>query len=175
MILAEGDFRIGGRLLAEDEPVDGLPGPQWVGGVLNELIEAPNVRIMERTTVTGVYDQGTFGALERVSLHEADPGGNGFLIPGAPLDVPVQLRFDSQPGFGADFASITPAASPTGFNFVYPELPLIDHDFELWWHNYTTLNEHFVWGTPTSGPAAKPSPMAVVSKPMAKPRSSGRL
>jgi methylglutamate dehydrogenase subunit C len=29
---------------------------------------------MERTTVTGVYDQGTYGALERVSLHRAPQG-----------------------------------------------------------------------------------------------------
>jgi methylglutamate dehydrogenase subunit C len=31
----------------------------------------PNVRLMPRTTVTGAYDDGTFGALERVGLHLA--------------------------------------------------------------------------------------------------------
>jgi methylglutamate dehydrogenase subunit C len=46
-----------------------------VGSVLNELAGMPNVRLMERTTVTGVYDQGTYGALERVGLHRA-PGGD---------------------------------------------------------------------------------------------------
>jgi NADPH-dependent 2,4-dienoyl-CoA reductase/sulfur reductase-like enzyme len=65
VILVEEDSRAGGRLLAETHEVDGMPGPQWVGSVLNELIEMPNVRLMERTTVTGVYDQGTYGALER--------------------------------------------------------------------------------------------------------------
>ena len=29
----------------------------------------PNVRVMLRTTVTGAYDGGTFGALERVAEH----------------------------------------------------------------------------------------------------------
>ncbi len=29
----------------------------------------PNVRVMTRTTVTGAYDGGVFGALERVGLH----------------------------------------------------------------------------------------------------------
>ncbi len=117
-------------------------------------LPAVDLRAVVRTEDGTAPDLCRATPLNSPLVTEADPGGNGFLIPGAPLDVPVQLRFDSQPGFGADFASITPAASPTGFNFVYPELPLIDHDFELWWHNYTTLNEHFVWGTPTSGPAA---------------------
>jgi methylglutamate dehydrogenase subunit C len=37
--------------------------------VLAELRAMPNVRLMTRTTVTGAYDDGTFGALERVGLH----------------------------------------------------------------------------------------------------------
>ena len=35
----------------------------------------PNVRIMRRTTVFGVYDGGTYGALERVNDHVAGPAG----------------------------------------------------------------------------------------------------
>ena len=38
-----------------------------------ELAAMPNVRLMTRTTVTGVYDGGTFGALERVAEHVAAP------------------------------------------------------------------------------------------------------
>jgi NADPH-dependent 2,4-dienoyl-CoA reductase/sulfur reductase-like enzyme len=75
VILAEEDSRAGGRLLAETHEVDGMPGPQWVGSVLNEIAGMPNVRLMERTTITGVYDQGTYGALERTGLHRA-PGGD---------------------------------------------------------------------------------------------------
>ncbi|WP_413720352.1 sarcosine oxidase subunit alpha family protein [Silicimonas sp. MF1-12-2] len=71
VILAEEDNRAGGRLLAENEEVAGMPGPQWVGSVLAKLSELPNVRIMERTTITGAYDGGTFAALERVALHHA--------------------------------------------------------------------------------------------------------
>lgn len=69
VILAEEDSRFGGRLLAESEAVDGKPGPDWVADVLAELQALPNVRLMNRTTVTGAYDQGTYGALERVGLH----------------------------------------------------------------------------------------------------------
>ncbi len=69
VILAEEDSRFGGRLLAEVEEVDGQPGADWAGGVIAELEAMPNVRLMPRTTVTGAYDNGTYGALERVGHH----------------------------------------------------------------------------------------------------------
>ena len=73
VILADEDTRPGGRLLAEVEEVGGKPGHLWAEDVLAELAALPNVRIMARTTVTGAYDGGTFGALERVGLHLAKP------------------------------------------------------------------------------------------------------
>ncbi|HHX88207.1 MAG TPA: sarcosine oxidase subunit alpha family protein [Paracoccus sp.] len=74
VIVVDEDARMGGRLLSEQPEVDGAPGPVWVAGVLAELAALPNVRLMPRTTVTGAYDGGTYGALERVGLHLADPG-----------------------------------------------------------------------------------------------------
>ncbi len=71
VILADEDARMGGRLLAETHEVGGVPGPVWVDGVLAELAAMDNVRLMPRTAVTGAYDQGTYGALERVALHRA--------------------------------------------------------------------------------------------------------
>jgi sarcosine oxidase subunit alpha len=73
VILADEDSRLGGRLLAEVEEVGGKPGHLWAAEVIAELQGLPNVRLMPRTTVTGAYDGGTFGALERVGLHLADP------------------------------------------------------------------------------------------------------
>jgi sarcosine oxidase subunit alpha len=73
VILADEDSRLGGRLLAEVEEVGGKPGHLWAAEVIAELRGLPNVRLMPRTTVTGAYDGGTFGALERVGLHLADP------------------------------------------------------------------------------------------------------
>lgn len=67
VILAEEDTRLGGRLLAETEEVDGLPALEWVEEIAAELAAMPNVRIMTRTAVTGVYDGGTYGALERLA------------------------------------------------------------------------------------------------------------
>ncbi len=67
VIIADEDSAMGGRLLREVEEVDGKPGAVWVTDALVELEAMPNVRLMTRTTVTGAYDQGTFGALERVA------------------------------------------------------------------------------------------------------------
>ncbi len=73
VILAEEDAAMGGRLLAEAEEVGGMAGPDWAAGVLADLRQMPNVRLMARTTVTGAYDDGTYGALERVGLHQGKP------------------------------------------------------------------------------------------------------
>lgn len=69
VILADEDARMGGRLLSNGETVDGQPGVAWVSQVLAELGSLPNVRLMPRTAVTGAYDGGIYGALERVGLH----------------------------------------------------------------------------------------------------------
>ncbi|MCC5970895.1 MAG: sarcosine oxidase subunit alpha family protein [Pararhodobacter sp.] len=74
VILADEDARMGGRLLSDQPEVAGQSGPDWAADMLAELAAMPNVRLMTRTTVTGVYDGGTFGALQRVGLHLADPG-----------------------------------------------------------------------------------------------------
>jgi len=76
VILADEDNRVGGRLLVERDEVDGKPGHIWVDEIRAELDAMPNVRVMTRTTVTGAYDQGTYGALERVSQH-VKPNRNG--------------------------------------------------------------------------------------------------
>lgn len=75
VILADEDSLPGGRLNAERLMVDGKPGSDWAAGVVAELRAMPNVRVMTRTTVTGVYDDGVHGALERVGLHVAPQAG----------------------------------------------------------------------------------------------------
>jgi len=69
VILADEDSRLGGRLISNGETIDGAPGLEWVASAEAELAALPNVRILRRTTVTGAYDDGVFGALERVALH----------------------------------------------------------------------------------------------------------
>ena len=73
VILADESNEPGGRLLSEREEIDGAPATDWVTAMVKRLREMPNVRMMTRTTVTGAYDGGVFGAHERVSEHLADP------------------------------------------------------------------------------------------------------
>ena len=73
VILAEEDHHMGGRCLAETFEIGDKPAADWAAGVVAELESMPNVRLMTRTTVTGAYDDGTYGALERVGLHLANP------------------------------------------------------------------------------------------------------
>ncbi len=73
VILADEDFVPGGRLNAERHEIDGEPGSAWATAVTAELASMSNVRLMLRTTVFGVYDGGTFAALERVNDHVAVP------------------------------------------------------------------------------------------------------
>jgi len=66
VIIADEDTAMGGRLLREREEIEGKPATEWVAGAVAELDAMANVRRMTRTAVTGAYDQGTYGALERL-------------------------------------------------------------------------------------------------------------
>ncbi len=74
IILADEDFRAGGRLNSESLTLSDMPGSVWAMQTLAELQAMPNVRVMTRTTVYGAYDHGVFGALERVTDHLATSG-----------------------------------------------------------------------------------------------------
>ena len=70
VVLAEEDFVFGGRVQG-----DGSDLRPWVRKVVAELASLSNVTLMRRTTVTGAYDGGTYGALERVADHLPDAKG----------------------------------------------------------------------------------------------------
>lgn len=75
VILADEDFRPGGRLNAETLEVSSMAGADWAAQSLTELSSMANVRIMTRTTIYGAYDHGVYGALERRTDHLAESGG----------------------------------------------------------------------------------------------------
>jgi sarcosine oxidase subunit alpha len=66
VILAERDFRLGGALLHESEPIDDSAPSVWIAKREKLLGEAPNVRILRRTTVFGLYDNCAAGLVERL-------------------------------------------------------------------------------------------------------------
>ena len=80
VILADEDALMGGRLNAETYEVDGMAGHAWAAQMVARLGAMDNVRLMPRTTITGAYDGGMFGALERVNHHTGKRWG------GAPLE-----------------------------------------------------------------------------------------
>ncbi|MCE4225634.1 sarcosine oxidase subunit alpha family protein [Methylobacterium sp. C25] len=76
VILVDEDFKLGGRLLSENQWIGSQAGVEWAAAALDELISLPEVRILTRTTLFGVYDHGSYGAVERVSDHLAVPGAH---------------------------------------------------------------------------------------------------
>jgi hypothetical protein len=92
VILADEDFRLGGRLNAETLDVGGKAGADWAAGVVAELAALPNVRLMARTTIIGAFDHGIYGAVERVSDHLPCPPGQ------AAADAVAHLFAPRDPG-----------------------------------------------------------------------------
>jgi methylglutamate dehydrogenase subunit C len=78
VVLADEDFRFGGRLNAETFEVGGTSGSDWAAAAVAELASLPNVRLMLRNTIVGAFDHGIYSAVERVSDHLSEP------LPGKP-------------------------------------------------------------------------------------------
>jgi methylglutamate dehydrogenase subunit C len=73
VVLCEQDFRLGGRLIADNRLLDDRSSADWVAHIGAELAALSEVRVLLRTTVFGVYDHATYTALERVNDHVAVP------------------------------------------------------------------------------------------------------
>jgi methylglutamate dehydrogenase subunit C len=66
VILAERDFRPGGALLHEHDGVEGEAPTAWIER-REQHLAAADVRILRRTTVFGLYDNGVAGMVERLA------------------------------------------------------------------------------------------------------------
>ncbi|MCF6433356.1 sarcosine oxidase subunit alpha family protein [Leisingera sp. MMG026] len=66
VILAEQDFELGGDQLND-------PAAEPERRALVEAVQRAGVRLMPRTTVFGLYDNGTAGMVQRVTDHLAEP------------------------------------------------------------------------------------------------------
>ncbi|WP_298257388.1 sarcosine oxidase subunit alpha family protein [uncultured Litoreibacter sp.] len=109
VILAEEDFEFGGRLNSETFEVDDMPAHLWARDQIAKLAEMDNVRLMKRTTVTGAYDGGTYGAVERVSHHVSQAGGapletfwrivaKGCVYAAGAMERPIAFQNNDRPG-----------------------------------------------------------------------------
>jgi sarcosine oxidase subunit alpha len=109
VVICDDDFVPGGRLNGDDREIDGMPGARWAQQVVAELESLPSVRFLRRTTVFGVYDGGTYGAVERVADHLAPPSngprlrlwkivaGRSVLATGA-IERPIAFAGNDRPG-----------------------------------------------------------------------------
>ena len=70
VVVCEERDRMGGSALWQGESFNGEPGEGYIAHLCRE-IEAAGGRLLPRTTVFGVYDAGTFGAVERCHDHLA--------------------------------------------------------------------------------------------------------
>ncbi|MGC1305472.1 MAG: sarcosine oxidase subunit alpha family protein [Caulobacteraceae bacterium] len=66
VFLIDDDIDVGGRLLSERRLIDDAPAELWRSSVSAELASMPNVKLLTRTSVFGVYDGGEYGAVERL-------------------------------------------------------------------------------------------------------------
>ena len=110
VILADEDFRMGGRLNAETYMLGNNAGADWAARTVSELASLPNVRLLPRTTVIGAFDHGTYGAVERVSDHLAEPAPGKprqilwriytkrSLLCGGALERPIAFENNDRPG-----------------------------------------------------------------------------
>jgi len=74
VILADEDSRMGGRLLAERQEIDGEAGHEWAARAVAELAQMPKVHLLPRTTIFGVYDGREYAGVERIADHLPQPG-----------------------------------------------------------------------------------------------------
>ena len=73
VIVVEQDTECGGSLLRDPVEIDGMDADLWVATVEAELAAAPNVRLLTRTTLSGIFDHNMLTALERVTDHLDEP------------------------------------------------------------------------------------------------------
>ena len=110
VILADEDFRFGGRLNAETLEVGGQSGADWAALAVAELAAMPNVRLMIRTTIVGAFDHGIYGAVERVSDHLPVPAkgkprqtlwriySRRAILAGGATERPIAFENNDRPG-----------------------------------------------------------------------------
>ncbi|NKC14627.1 MAG: sarcosine oxidase subunit alpha family protein [Gammaproteobacteria bacterium] len=110
VILADEQAIIGGGIYQERTAIDGFAAPQWAAQVLDELSGCANVRLLLRTTVTGLYRDHFAIALERRHDHLPPGSGHGprqrqwrirakrMIIAAGALERPLVFSNNDRPG-----------------------------------------------------------------------------
>ena len=83
VIIADEDFRMGGRLNAENQQINNQHAAQWASDTIAELESMEHVQLMPRTTIYGAYDHGIYGALEITPHNQNDTATDIYTKPAA--------------------------------------------------------------------------------------------
>jgi len=67
VVVADEQAEFGGRLLGATEVIDGRPAAGWLDGVVAELAAAPNVVLLQRSTVFGYHDHNFLTIAQRAA------------------------------------------------------------------------------------------------------------
>ncbi len=78
-----------------------------------------------------------------------DANGN-FTVEGAPEGQPFSILVDGVTLHGADVMHLTPIADSRNFQPLYFQLAEVEHTFELWWENFSDVNNNWTWGVPAN-------------------------
>jgi sarcosine oxidase subunit alpha len=73
VILVDENPALGGNLLFAPQRVNEQPGDAWAAAAAAELEAMPNLRVLTRTTLAGVYEHDFFTLVERITDHLATP------------------------------------------------------------------------------------------------------
>lgn len=73
VILVEENPALGGQMLLAPQQVDGMSGQDWAEQARAQLDAMPNVQVLTRTSVAGVYEHDLFTLVERLGDHLAEP------------------------------------------------------------------------------------------------------
>ena len=73
VILVDENPALGGNLLLAPQRIGNEPGDVWAAAAAAELEGLPNVRVLTRTTLAGVYEHDFFTLVERVTDHLSAP------------------------------------------------------------------------------------------------------
>lgn len=73
VILVDENPALGGNLLLAPQLIEGQPGEAWASAAAVELEALPNVRVMTRTTLAGVFEHDFFTLVERITDHLSTP------------------------------------------------------------------------------------------------------
>lgn len=76
VILADEDMRLGGSLLGERLEIDGRQSADWALDGTRELAGMPNVSLLTRTSVFGIYDGCEYTAFQQLS-NDGAPASEG--------------------------------------------------------------------------------------------------